>query len=145
MRLGKGLFISSDGVANYVWSKLAAPGEDILEVGRRRYENEHSLVITSYSIHYTKLSETSHDELTQLATVDQLTAAGQIEPLETLPSFHYQAAQGAMATGALRLPWNRNEPSAAVGVFARDEGAKTPGRLIASAKSWLCHAGVDLV
>lgn len=32
--------ISSDGVADYVWSRLAAPGEDLLEVGRRRYERE---------------------------------------------------------------------------------------------------------
>ncbi|NVK42943.1 MAG: GNAT family N-acetyltransferase [Oceanospirillaceae bacterium] len=35
--------ISSDGVANYVWTKLAADGEDILDVGRRRYENAQSL------------------------------------------------------------------------------------------------------
>jgi ribosomal protein S18 acetylase RimI-like enzyme len=34
--------ISSDGVADYVWTKLAAPGEDILTVGRRRYEREDS-------------------------------------------------------------------------------------------------------
>ncbi len=32
--------ISSDGVADYVWTKLAQPGEDILDVGRRRYERE---------------------------------------------------------------------------------------------------------
>jgi ribosomal protein S18 acetylase RimI-like enzyme len=32
--------ISSDGIADYIWSKLAEPGEDILEVGRRRYERE---------------------------------------------------------------------------------------------------------
>ena len=31
----------------------------------------------------------------------------------------------------------------AVGFFARDHGALVPGRLIASAKSWLCHSGVD--
>src|SRR5262249_19896793 len=30
-----------------------------------------------------------------------------------------------------------------VGAFARDHGAKVPGRLVASAKSWLSHAGVD--
>jgi len=34
--------ISSDGVADYVWTKLAAPGEDVLAVGRRRYEREDS-------------------------------------------------------------------------------------------------------
>ncbi len=35
--------ISSDGVADYVWQKIAEPGEDPLEVGRRRYEREDSL------------------------------------------------------------------------------------------------------
>lgn len=30
--------ISSDGVADYVWTQLAEEGEDILDVGRRRYE-----------------------------------------------------------------------------------------------------------
>jgi len=35
--------ISSDGVADYVWTQLAEPGEDILDVGQRRYENEESV------------------------------------------------------------------------------------------------------
>jgi ribosomal protein S18 acetylase RimI-like enzyme len=35
--------ISSDGVADYIWTKLASPGEDILDVGRRRYEREGTL------------------------------------------------------------------------------------------------------
>lgn len=35
--------ISSDGVADYVWTQLAKPGEDILDVGQRRYENEESV------------------------------------------------------------------------------------------------------
>ena len=32
--------ISSDGVADYIWTRLAAPGEDLLEVGCRRYARE---------------------------------------------------------------------------------------------------------
>lgn len=32
--------ISSGGVADYIWTKLAEPGEDIFDVGRRRYERE---------------------------------------------------------------------------------------------------------
>ena len=31
----------------------------------------------------------------------------------------------------------------AVGEFARNHGGKVPGRLVTSAKSWLCHPGVD--
>lgn len=34
--------LSSDGVADYIWTKLAQPGEDILEVGTRRYQREES-------------------------------------------------------------------------------------------------------
>jgi molecular chaperone DnaK (HSP70) len=30
-----------------------------------------------------------------------------------------------------------------VGAFARDQGARVPGRHVASAKSWLCHPAVD--
>ena len=32
--------ISSDGVADYIWTTLAGPGESILDVGQRRYERE---------------------------------------------------------------------------------------------------------
>ncbi len=35
--------ISSDGVAEYIWTKLAEPGEDLLDVGQRRYEQEDSV------------------------------------------------------------------------------------------------------
>ncbi len=35
--------ISSDGVADYIWTKLAGPDEDILDVGQRRYEQEDSV------------------------------------------------------------------------------------------------------
>ncbi len=84
--------------------------------------------------------------------VPQLVAAGQVEARETLPSFHYQPGPGKLPPAALRLPWTasgapgtpgRDEPRHVVGFFARDHGAVVPGRLISSAKSWLCHSGVD--
>ncbi|HUU21275.1 MAG TPA: Hsp70 family protein, partial [Phycisphaerae bacterium] len=75
--------------------------------------------------------------------VPQLVAPGQVEARETLPSFHYQPASGEFASGAMKLPWSTEEPGHAVGFFARDQGTAVPGRLIASAKSWLCHTGVD--
>lgn len=34
--------IASDGVSDYIRTTLAEPGEDILSVGRRRYEREDS-------------------------------------------------------------------------------------------------------
>lgn len=35
--------IASDGVADYIWSTLAEPGQDILQVGQLRYEREDSV------------------------------------------------------------------------------------------------------
>jgi ribosomal protein S18 acetylase RimI-like enzyme len=34
--------IASDGVSDYIWTKLAEPGENILDVGQRRYERENT-------------------------------------------------------------------------------------------------------
>lgn len=75
--------------------------------------------------------------------IPQLVAPGQVESRETLPSFHYQPAEGEFPPKSLQLPWQTQEPGYFVGVFAREQGAKVPGRLVASAKSWLSHTGVD--
>jgi molecular chaperone DnaK (HSP70) len=74
--------------------------------------------------------------------IPQLVAAGQMGDRPLLPSFLYLPGQHDLPAGAVALPW---EPNAtyAVGEFARNHGAKVPGRLVSSAKSWLCHAGVD--
>lgn len=79
----------------------------------------------------------------QTFAVPQIVAPGLIEARETLPSFLYQAAAGEVAEGALRTPWRTGDPRDVVGQFARDQGTLAPGRLINSAKSWLCHTGVD--
>ncbi|MBI3269378.1 MAG: Hsp70 family protein [Planctomycetes bacterium] len=75
--------------------------------------------------------------------VPQLVGPGEVEARDTLPSCHYEAAPGEFPAGALRLPWSTADARHAVGFFARDHGAAVPGRLIASAKSWLCHPGVN--
>jgi molecular chaperone DnaK (HSP70) len=79
----------------------------------------------------------------QIFAVAQLVASGQVEARETLPSFHYQPTEGEASGGVLRMPWQREQAAHTVGIFARDQGTRVPGRLIASAKSWLSHSGVD--
>ncbi|QGJ69787.1 Molecular chaperone DnaK [Planctomycetales bacterium 10988] len=79
----------------------------------------------------------------QIFSIEQLVAPAEVESRETLPSFHYQAAVGEFPAEALKLPWSKQSPEVAVGFFARDQGTKSPGRLVVSAKSWLSHAGVD--
>jgi molecular chaperone DnaK (HSP70) len=75
--------------------------------------------------------------------IPQLTAAGQIERLETLPSFCLFGTEQERQSGLLRLPWQHQNPGETVGVYARDQGRVSAGRMIESAKSWLCHSGVD--
>jgi len=72
----------------------------------------------------------------------QVVAAGAVEERELLPSFLYLPGAGEQPAGALNLPWDaKRDP--AVGEFARAFGSLVPTRLVASAKSWLCHPGVD--
>ena len=86
----------------------------------------------------------SDGEKTSHAVLDipQLTAPGAVEALPLLPSFLYLPHADELAAGDLSLPWS-DEQTYAVGEMARSRGALTPIRLVSSAKSWLCHAGVD--
>src|SRR5262245_53094349 len=77
----------------------------------------------------------------QLA-VPQVVGVNDVSPRPLLPSFLYLAGPKEFPAGALDLPWKKDSDRS-VGVFARDHGAKSPGRLVGSAKSWLSHAGVD--
>lgn len=74
--------------------------------------------------------------------VPQLTGPGSVESPELLPSFLYLPHESELAPGDLALPWAADQDFA-VGAFARTRGAATPIRLVSSAKSWLCHPGVD--
>src|SRR6516162_8800497 len=74
--------------------------------------------------------------------VPQLVAIGDTATRPLLPSFLYLPGPHDLPGGATALPWDR-EARAVVGEFARNHGARVPGRLVTSAKSWLCHAGVD--
>ncbi|MBS2034121.1 Hsp70 family protein [bacterium] len=75
-------------------------------------------------------------------SIPQLIGDSEVEGRPTLPSYLYLPSQHEFALGSLSLPWDE-VADFAVGVMARDEGAKVPDRLIASAKSWLCNAQVD--
>ncbi|WP_029527320.1 Hsp70 family protein [Polaromonas glacialis] len=80
--------------------------------------------------------------------IAQLVAPGEVAALPLLPSVRYHAAEGELAATALQLPWpaesgNAGQPPVVIGELARRLGAQVPGRLVASAKSWLSHAAVD--
>jgi molecular chaperone DnaK (HSP70) len=78
----------------------------------------------------------------QLLRIPQLVTPGNVEERELLPSFLYLPTGNEFPAGSLTLPW-ADDVSFVVGTLARTRGAEVPGRLISSAKSWLCHVGVD--
>ena len=78
----------------------------------------------------------------QTFQVPQLVNAGELGRKPLLPSFLYLPGAHDLPPGATRLPWDENPPDV-IGEFARNHGGRIPGRLVTSAKSWLCHAGVD--
>jgi molecular chaperone DnaK (HSP70) len=74
--------------------------------------------------------------------VPQVVQQGVVEERPLLPSFLYLPGPSEQPAGSLRLPWAADRDYA-VGEFARNFGSQVPTRLVASAKSWLCHAGID--
>ena len=78
----------------------------------------------------------------EILAVPQLQAPGEVVARELLPSFLYLPAPQELPEGSTELPWG--EPSeGVVGEYARRRGGEVPDRVVHSAKSWLCHDGVD--
>jgi molecular chaperone DnaK (HSP70) len=99
---------------------------------------------TNSALAYVDLARRPRDGRPNVRTFDvpQLVAPADTAPRELLPSFLYLPGPHDLPPGATALPWDPQRPYA-VGEFARNHGARVPGRLVTSAKSWLCHAGVD--
>ncbi len=69
----------------------------------------------------------------------QLMARDKVDAVPLLPSFLYFPHS---AEGSLALPWDASAPLA-VGHYARRRAAESPGRVVASSKSWLSHPTLD--
>jgi hypothetical protein len=99
------------------------------------------------------------DPRVRVFEIEQLVAPGEVAARRQLPSFVYLAGELDLAPHETALPWRpvarvapeARDPQAAVstevrpvvGELARNQGARMASRMIASAKSWLCHPGVD--
>lgn len=81
------------------------------------------------------------DRAVRLLDLPQLIAPGEVAARPLLPSFLYLPAEGELPDDQRTLPWGPAE--AIVGELARQRGAQVPNRLVASAKSWICHGGVN--
>ncbi len=74
--------------------------------------------------------------------VPQLVAPGSMGKSPVLPSFLYLPGPYELPPESTSLPWDSGR-SYVVGELGREQGSLVPGRLVSSAKSWLCHGGVD--
>ena len=74
--------------------------------------------------------------------VPQLVNPGEVRDEQLLPSFLYIPGAADFPAGSTALPWDE-APRYVVGVLAQKRGAEVASRLVASAKSWLSHAGID--
>ncbi|SOY43565.1 Hsp70 family protein [Cupriavidus taiwanensis] len=108
-----------------------------------RYAIGIDLGTTHSAVSYVDLAASDGEKTSQrVLPITQLTAPGAVEDLDLLPSFLYLPHASELAPGDLNLPWSAARDFA-VGEMARSRGAGTPIRLVSSAKSWLCHPGVD--
>ena len=99
---------------------------------------------TNSAVSYFKLAEAEARGSAQtMLVIPQITSVGTVEEKLLLPSFLYLPNDQEFPAGSLALPWDKKGKSGVVGEFARAHGSKVPMRLVSSAKSWLCHAGVD--
>ena len=86
-------------------------------------------------------AKNDHQQDIQLFQIEQLIAPGQVAAKPLLPSVRYHPAENELAETDIIFvqPGTR----AIIGEAARLLGAKSKGRLVTSAKSWLSHPSVD--
>ncbi|WP_442499676.1 Hsp70 family protein [Methylobacter sp. sgz302048] len=77
----------------------------------------------------------------EIFQVEQLVAPGQVAARPLLPSVRYHPAAGELSEAD--VAFSPAGETAVIGEAARLLGAKTKGRFVTSAKSWLSHPSVD--
>ena len=75
--------------------------------------------------------------------IPQVIAPGEVASETSLPSFLFLPEISTMSPGSLNLPWSKSDEDSTVGLYARKLGSTQPGRVVSSAKSWLCSENVD--
>ncbi len=87
------------------------------------------------------LDNSKSPEISQF-NIPQAEKDGMQQALPSLPSFVYFPLKDELNSNIGSIEWNTDK-SFCVGAFARDRGSELPNRMVASAKSWLCHDGID--
>ncbi|MGZ5045369.1 MAG: Hsp70 family protein [Methylobacter sp.] len=129
------------GSENQLYESAVKPPQT--SVSGKRFSVGIDLGTTHCVLSYADLDNIDDEEFSpEVLAIPQLTSPGSVEEKHQLPSFLYLAHEAELAEDSTSLPWAA-KPDYLVGEIARNLGSKTPIRMVSSAKSWLCHAGVD--
>ena len=110
---------------------------------KSRYIVGIDLGTTNSAVGYVDLHDASPGSINILSfNIPQVVSHGRMAERPALPSFLYLSGKYELQAGATSLPWDPDR-TYVVGSFARDQGGLVPERLVSSAKSWLCHGGVE--
>ena len=108
-----------------------------------RYSIGIDLGTTHCALSYVDRQASDGEKVVQhVLNIPQLTAPASVEDKPLLPSFLYLPHESELTPADIALP-GMDVQNSVVGEFARTRGANTSIRLVSSAKSWLCHPGVD--
>jgi molecular chaperone DnaK (HSP70) len=92
---------------------------------------------TNSALAFAPLGRGAHSEILQ---IPQWSFLGRLTEASILPSFLYLPEPSAAAQ---LVGWTGGDGGWVVGQLARQRSSETPGRVIYSAKSWLCHHSAD--
>ena len=97
---------------------------------------------TNNALAWVDASKPQDEARVEIARIAQLVNPGEVAERSLLPSFMYLPGSMDFPAGSTALPWDPG-PAHVVGELARKRGAENAARLVASAKSWLSHAGAN--
>jgi len=97
---------------------------------------------TNSALAFTEFKPDAEAPEVTLMEIPQLVNPGEVRDEPLLPSALFVPGASDFPAGSLALPWDP-QPEFVVGQLAQKRGVENAGRLVASAKSWLSHSGVD--
>jgi hypothetical protein len=97
---------------------------------------------TNSALAYCKRAGGLENARIDVDAIPQIINPNEVADRTLLPSFLYIPGDLDFPKGSLSLPWDA-APEFVIGELARKRGAENPGRLVASAKSWLSYAAAN--
>ncbi len=96
---------------------------------------------TNCTMAYASLSD-EDPSITQFS-IPQIMELGLADETDSLPSFLYFPLKEELKGKQLCLAGEKKSREYCLGTYAKERGSEVPARVISSAKSWLCHDGID--